>query len=43
MTLFAVRVKDAKSFYVPAPQLTRYWLKIKNPAFERKEPVEIKA
>jgi bifunctional non-homologous end joining protein LigD len=40
--LEGIVAKDAKSPYIEGPQLTRYWLKIKNPSFERKEPVEFK-
>jgi hypothetical protein len=28
--------------YVEGPGITRYWLKIKNPSYERKEPIEFK-
>jgi bifunctional non-homologous end joining protein LigD len=32
--LEGIVAKDAKSPYMGGPQLTRHWLKIKNPAFE---------
>jgi ATP-dependent DNA ligase len=43
MELEGIVAKDAKSSYIEVPQLTRHWLKIKNPSFERKEPIEFKA
>jgi bifunctional non-homologous end joining protein LigD len=41
--LEGIVAKDRKSPYIPGPLLTRYWLKIKNPDFQRKEPVEFSA
>ena len=28
--------------FVEGPEITHYWLKVKNPAYERKEPVEFR-
>jgi bifunctional non-homologous end joining protein LigD len=41
--LEGIVAKDAKSPYVPGPVMTRYWQKIKNKDYERKEPVEFRA
>jgi len=40
--LEGVVAKDSKSPYVEGPQVTSYWLKIKNKDFERQEKVEFK-
>jgi bifunctional non-homologous end joining protein LigD len=41
--LEGIVAKHPKSPYIPGPLLTSYWLKIKNPDFQRKQPVEFKA
>jgi len=40
--LEGIVAKDAKSPYVEGPALTWHWQKIKNPKYERKEPIEFK-
>lgn len=40
--LEGIVAKDSKSPYVEGPAENRYWLKIKNKDFERKEPVEFR-
>lgn len=40
--LEGVVAKDAKSPYIEGPAENRFWLKIKNKDFKRKEPVEFR-
>jgi bifunctional non-homologous end joining protein LigD len=40
--LEGIVAKDRRSPYIPGPLLTHYWLKIKNPDFQRKQPVEFR-
>jgi bifunctional non-homologous end joining protein LigD len=40
--LEGIVAKDGNSPYIEGPQMTRYWLKVKNPSFERQEPIEFK-
>jgi bifunctional non-homologous end joining protein LigD len=42
LRLEGVVAKDSKSPYVEGPAVTQHWLKIKNPEFKRKEPVEFR-